>query len=490
MTESKGPARRPSARDYKRIFFELLGRSPHLCAYRVLSWGQKLILLVVLVAAAVCLVRWPKPTIMAVNGFLICYYLVLCSWKIWLIDESLVSRREIAVTPEEIAALTDEDCPLYTILVPLYHETETLARLVDGISKLDYPHDKLDVILLLEEDDHETREGFAKLTVPSFIRGVVVPDMQPKTKPKACNLGLHLARGKYLVIYDAEDRPDPDQLKKAVIAFTRVESNVVCIQAKLNFYNPRQNLLTRLFTVEYSMWFDLFLPGLDYLNQPIPLGGTSNHFQTQKLRELYGWDAFNVTEDCDLGVRMAVRNYQTRMLDSTTWEEACSHLGYWVRQRSRWIKGYMQTYLVHCRRPFGMLRELGFWRTFGFHMMIGGTPVCLLINPVYWVLALFWVIFRSQQVAEFFPFPIILFGAVCLFVGNFVFVYAGVLAAYRRQYYDLVKTSLLMPFYWVLMSIGAWKGFLQILYRPNYWEKTKHGLDLLQRSASEGNRAK
>ena len=483
MSEGETPAQKPSARDYKRVFFELLGRSPHLCAYHVLTRGQALVLALILAGSAAWVVWDWRSFLCVLNGFLICYYLVLCSWKLWLIDESLVSRREIEVTPEEVAALADGDCPLYTILVPLYHETETLGRLVDGISRLDYPHDKLDVIFLLEEDDHETRGAFAQLTVPPYIRGVVVPDMQPKTKPKACNLGLYIARGKYLVIYDAEDRPEPDQLKKAVIAFTRVEPNVICVQAKLNFYNPRQNLLTRLFTVEYSMWFDLFLPGLDYLNQPIPLGGTSNHFLTHRLRELHGWDAFNVTEDCDLGVRMAERNYQTRMLDSTTWEEACSHLGFWIRQRSRWIKGYIQTYLVHCRRPFGMVARLGFWRTFGFHMMIGGTPICLLINPVYWVLALFWVIFRSQEVAEFFPFPVILFAAVCLFVGNFVFVYAGVLAAYRRQYYDLVKTSLLMPFYWVLMSVGAWKGFLQIIYTPNYWEKTKHGFDLAPKGA-------
>jgi len=489
VTEGKASSQQPSAREYKKIFFELLGRSPHLCAYRVLTRPQKLVILLALLVLIACLVLWPVVALIAVNGVLIVYYLVLCSWKLWLIDESLVSRREIEVTPEEVAALRDEDCPVYTLLVPLYHETETLARLVSSLGGLDYPKDKLDVIFLLEEDDHETRAAFAKLKLPGYIRGVVVPDMPPKTKPKACNLGLHLARGKYLVIYDAEDRPEPDQLKKAVIAFTRVAPSVVCIQAKLNFYNPRQNLLTRLFTVEYSMWFDLFLPGLDYLQQPIPLGGTSNHFVTEKLRELHGWDAFNVTEDCDLGVRLADRRYQTRILDSTTWEEACSDLGYWIRQRSRWIKGYVQTYLVHCRRPLRMLQGLGFWKTFGFHMIIGGTPICLLINPVYWVLALFWVVFRSERVALFFPFPIILFAALCLFVGNFVFVYGGVLAAYRRGYFDLVKTALLMPFYWVLMSVGAWKGFLQIITKPNYWEKTRHGLDLLRGARSRGDAA-
>jgi len=477
VTQRRANVRKPTAQDYKRIFFELLGKRPHLCAFRVLSGGQKLFIFAALAAAAAWVAFDWVSFLYCVNGLLIIYYIVLCTWKIWLIDESLVSRREIVVTPEEIAALKDEDCPMYTILVPLYHETETLPHLVAGLGKLDYPKDKLDVLLLLEEDDHDTREAFAKLKRPSYIHGVVVPDMQPKTKPKACNLGLHVARGKYLVIYDAEDRPEPDQLKKALIGFGRVEDNVVCIQAKLNFYNPRYNLLTRLFTIEYSMWFDLFLPGLDYLQQPVPLGGTSNHFQTTKLRELCGWDAFNVTEDCDLGVRMADENYQTRILDSTTWEEACSQPGFWIRQRSRWIKGYAQTYLVHCRRPFRMLRKLGFWKTFGFHMMIGGTPICLLINPVYWVLALFWVVFRSQEIALFFPFPIILFAALSLFVGNFVFIYAGVLAAYRRGYYDLVKTALLMPFYWVMMSIGAWKGCLQLITNPNYWEKTKHGLD-------------
>ena len=499
--EPKPAAHEPDVRDYKKAFFELLGKQPEMCAYRVVTRGQKIALWIALAAAAAWLIVDWVSFLLVVNGFFIVYYLVLSAWKLWLIDESLVSRREIVVTPEEIAALTDEECPEYTILVPLYHETETLPRLVDGLGKLDYPKDKLDVILLLEEDDKDTRGAFEKLKHPSYIRGVVVPDMQPKTKPKACNLGLAMARGKYLVIYDAEDHPEPDQLKKALVAFRNVahppsgeavaslsaqpgaatlqkQGEVVCIQAKLNFYNPRQNLLTRLFTIEYSMWFDLFLPGLDYLGQPIPLGGTSNHFVVARLREMHGWDAFNVTEDCDLGVRMAGRNFQTRILDSTTWEEACSDRGFWIRQRSRWIKGYIMTYLVHNRAPISMFRKLGFWKTFGFHMMIGGTPLCLLINPLYWLMALAWVVFRSEQVAVFFPFPIILFGAACLFIGNFVFLFAGVLAAYRRGYYDLVKTSLLVPVYWIMMSIGAWKGFVQIITKPNYWEKTKHGLDI------------
>jgi cellulose synthase/poly-beta-1,6-N-acetylglucosamine synthase-like glycosyltransferase len=295
-----------------------------------------------------------------------------------------------------------------------------------------------------------------------------------------------MARGEYLVIFDAEDRPEPDQLKKAVLGFQRVPDDVVCLQARLNFYNRRQNLLTRLFTTEYSMWFDLFLPGLSDLRVPIPLGGTSNHFRAAKLRELLGWDPYNVTEDCDLGFRIALSGYQTVMLDTTTWEEACSSLPHWIRQRSRWTKGYIQTYLVAMRHPLRMIRRLGIGGMLAFQLMVGGTPLCLLINPVYWILTLGWFILRVQSVAVVFPFPVILWGLLCLFAANFVFIYACLVATYRRRYYGLVKYALLSPMYWLMMSIGGWKGFLQLVTRPSYWEKTRHGMDLMEASGVAG----
>ena len=179
-----------------------------------------------------------------------------------------------------------------------------------------------------------------------------------------------------------------------------------------------------------------------------------------------------------LGVRLALNGRRTRMMDSTTWEEACSRLDYWVRQRSRWTKGYIQTYLAQQRRPFRLVSRLGLARAFSFHVMVGGTFLCLLINPIYWVLALLWFTFRWKTFGELFPYPLILWGLICLFVGNFLFVYGAVLATCKRGYYDLVKYCLLMPFYWVITSVGAWKGFAQLLVRPSYWEKTQHGLDL------------
>ena len=460
------------------LILRLAEERPDESAYRVLTGMQKLALLLLVAGCVAWFLLNRVFFLSVVNGILTTFYLVLCAFKIYLIHLSLATRREMQFTEEQVAALTDEELPVYTILIPLYHEAEVLPRLLAGLAGLDYPKEKLDVQLLLEEDDTQTVDAVEKMALPPYIRAVVTPDCQPKTKPKACNLGLAQAKGEYLVIYDAEDKPEADQLKKAVMGFRECPDNVVCLQAHLNFYNQRQNLLTKWFTTEYSMWFDLFLPGLDHLESPIPLGGTSNHFDVAKLRDLLGWDAFNVTEDCDLGVRLAKRRYATRTIDSTTWEEACSNLGYWIRQRSRWTKGYIQTYLVHWRHPFRLARELGLRKSIGFHLMIGGTPLCLLINPIYWSLTVVWFVCRWEMLAQLFPFPIILWALVCLFVGNFVFVYSCVLAAYRRGYYDLVRYALLVPLYWVLMSIGAWKGFLQLLYKPNYWEKTKHGFDL------------
>jgi glycosyltransferase XagB len=463
--------------------FRLAKDRPDEVATRVLTRAQQIALILLVGGLALWLFLQPITCLILVNGFLIGFYLLLSAYKLYLIHLSLGAPRELRFSGEDLRTLSSQDLPIYTLLVPLYHETESLRRLVRGLEELDYPKEKLDVIFLLEEDDGATVAAARALALPEFIRLVIVPDCQPKTKPKACNVGLAKARGEFLVIYDAEDRPEPDQLKKAVLGFRMMPSDVICLQAKLNFYNRDQNLLTRFFTTEYSMWFDLFLPGLSDLRAPIPLGGTSNHFRVARLRELMGWDPFNVTEDCDLGLRIALKRQQTVMLDTTTWEEACSSVPHWIRQRSRWTKGYIQTFLVASRHPLRMVRQLGLGGTLSLMLMVGGTPFSLLINPIYWILTLGWFIFRLESVSRAFPFPVILWGLFCLFFANFVFMYASLVATYRRGYYGLVKYALLTPLYWALMSVGAWKGFLQLITRPSYWEKTKHGLDL----AAHGN---
>jgi len=365
---------------------------------------------------------------------------------------------------------SDTELPAYTILIPLYKEAIVINGLVASLSALDYPRDKLDIILLLEADDIETIAAVKKETLPSYFRLLTIPAGNPRTKPRACNFGLFHAYGEYVVVYDAEDRPESDQLRKVLNTFRQKDNSIFCVQCRLNYYNVRQNILTRLFTLEYSFWFDLFLIGLNILKAPIPLGGTSNHFRTEALRNLGGWDAYNVTEDCDLGMRIAFAGYETVVIDSTTWEEANSQLQNWIRQRSRWVKGYLQTYLVHTRNPGRSFHRLGLKNFFSFQLVVGGAPLVLLCAPFLWIMTgITW--FRSITLTHFDAINLI---SLILYITAFLFF--GACGAVVRRNYDLLPYSLLIPAYYVLQSYAAWKGFYQLFTRPYYWEKTDHGL--------------
>ncbi|MDQ2700041.1 MAG: glycosyltransferase, partial [Actinomycetota bacterium] len=315
------------------------------------------------------------------------------------------------------------------------------------------------------------------LNLPPHFKPIVVPESQPQTKPKACNYGLLGAKGKYVVIYDAEDRPDPAQLKKAVLMFENVDDSIVCLQGKLNFFNQQTNYLTRFFSIEYAMLYDLVLPGLDARKDPIPLGGTSNHIRLDRLVEVGGWDPYNVTEDADLGVRLHQAGYRTTMMDSTTYEEANTEIGSWIRQRSRWIKGYIQTWLVYMRNPLRLVSSVGFKGFVSFQLLIGGTFI-FLINPIFWLLTTLFALSQAGFIQELFPGWVYYLAAAQLFLGNFVFMYLGMAASARRGDDGLVAYALFLPFYWGLMSIAAWKGFIQLFTNPFYWEKTEHGVDL------------
>lgn len=455
---------------------ELLTRFPEESANRVLSSEQRVVFLGLLLVIIVAMILAPVVTIIVLIGFASLFYTATSLYKFLLTYNALGHTYEIEVTPEELDALDERELPNYTILVPLYREANVLPRLVRGMEGLDYPKTKLDIRLLCEEDDDETVEVIRAMDLPPHFKLVIVPDAQPKTKPKACNYGLLQADGRYVVIFDAEDRPEPDQLKKIVVAFAKADPRVTCIQAKLNYFNSDQNLLTRWFTTEYSMWFDLLLPGLDAQDVPIPLGGTSNHFITDRLIDLAAWDPFNVTEDADLGVRLHKAGFKTAMIDSTTLEEANSDLNNWVRQRSRWIKGYIQTWLVHMRHPWRFLDQVGLKSWISFQLVVGGTFIFLL-NPIFWALTTAFFFTEAGFIQQLFPSFVFYAAAFQLFIGNFVFMYLNVAGSVQRGYFDLAKYALLSPLYWGLMSIAAWKGFLQLFYRPFYWEKTVHGLD-------------
>jgi cellulose synthase/poly-beta-1,6-N-acetylglucosamine synthase-like glycosyltransferase len=460
----------------KSAVFDLVNRDPQSSALITFTNAQLVVIFsfIGLVITLLCL-DFVNTTI-AINVVVSTFFLVAILFKLFL---ALVgSRFELfqAVTKEEVRGVRNDDLPVYTIHLPVYKEDKLIRKLIWNLQSLDYPMEQLDIKLLIEEDDDKTLNAVRALDFPAIFEVLVVPFHLPKTKPKACNYGLHFSRGKYLTIYDAEDIPDTDQLKKTVFLFNKLPEHYICLQGALNYFNRNENLLTRMFTLEYSYWFDYMLPGLGTLDIPIPLGGTSNHFKLDVLRELGAWDPFNVTEDADLGVRAFAKGYKVAIVNSTTYEEANNEPFNWIRQRSRWIKGYMQTFLVHMRNPRKLIGKIG-WKGFlGFNFFIGATPLTFLVYPLLLLFFLTYLIFDLKAISPLFPDWVLYVSTFNLIIGNVLMIYVNMMAVFKRRFYELILFALVNPVYWLMHSIAAYKGLWQLITKPFYWEKTNHGL--------------
>ena len=464
------------------------GDGPESGARLVITGAEQLTLGLLALLIVVGLFVQLRYTLVASIAFVTALYLGTGGYKIWLMAwGEFGSARYSPPPPAE-----GDDLPVYTVLIPLYRESRILPVLVDRLAQLDYPADRLQVLLLIEADDDETQLAAQELELPRGMQFVTVPLGQPRTKPRALNVGLQFAQGDYVVVYDAEDRPEPDQLRKAVAAFRRLPDDVVCLQARLNFYNRYQSLLARLFAVDYATWYDQFLPGLtdSGLARPgvfVPLGGTSNHFRIASLRALSGWDPYNVTEDCDLGTRLGRGGLRTGLLDSVTWEEAVPRVRPWIKQRSRWVKGYLQTYLVHMRRPAQLWRELGARGFLDFQLLVGANSLILLLNPLMWLLTAAYVATSGSSrafVESLFPTWLYYPALLSFVIGNFVLLYSWIFVCVRRGYAELTRVALLAPLYWVLLSVGAWVGLISLIRNPFYWAKTEHGVSLTRDSTA------
>ncbi|WP_407935026.1 MULTISPECIES: glycosyltransferase family 2 protein [Clostridium] len=466
---------------------KLANERPDQSARTIFTRRQIIVIVAILVIIVLGLCFNSFKTALIINVFIQVVYFIVVLLKFFMIMQGTRNGAQIRITDEEVESLDERELPVYTILVPMYKESPVILALLENLELLDYPKHKLDIRLLVEEDDVEAQELLESQKLKYYYTIIVVPHALPKTKPKACNYGLINARGEYTVIYDAEDRPDLDQLKKVYLAFARSPESCCCIQGKLNYYNSNQNMLTRWFTQEYSMWFDLLLPGLMKLNIPIPLGGTSNHFKTEVLKSLNAWDPYNVTEDADLGIRLYASGYTTGIVNSRTWEEANSRIGNWIRQRSRWIKGYMQTWLVHMRFPLRLWHQVRTRGMIGLQVITLATPILPLINPFLWLMLILWFTTHYHLIPMLFPGLIYYMAAIELIIGNFIFVFSNIVGVFwviddlqeKGNYalsFRLVKYALLTPIYWALMSIAAYKAVWQLITNPFYWEKTDHGL--------------
>ncbi|MGA8820064.1 MAG: glycosyltransferase family 2 protein [Xanthobacteraceae bacterium] len=461
----------------RQAVYELADLDPEMSARTVFTAPQMIAAYVLISAVLLGLALAPIGTLITLNVGFGLFYLGNFIFKGVMIS---VGGGRSATVDESIAiearALREEDLPVFTVLVPMFREARMLPTLAQSLRSLDYPLGKLDIKIVLEAGDTETIEAARGLGLEGVFELIIVPRSQPQTKPKACNFALRFARGEYLVIYDAEDRPEPDQLRKVVATFRRAPANTACLQCRLSYFNAEENWLTRMFTLDYALWFDAVLPGLERLGMPIPLGGTSNHFRTDVLRELHAWDPFNVTEDADLGIRIGQKGYRVGVVDSTTFEEASCRAGQWLRQRSRWMKGYMQTLLVHTRRPLQFVRSAGALGLLGFVFFIGGTVLAGLLNPLFWLFYLVWLAAGAANLDVIFPNSLLYLCLFNLLAGNGAFTYLLMLAPIRRGWLGFIPYSFTLCAYWVMISAAAYRALWQLLRDPFHWEKTEHGL--------------
>lgn len=366
--------------------------------------------------------------------------------------------------------------PRVSMLVPLLREREIAGALITRLSRLTYPKSLLDVMLVLEEGDTVTRETLARTDLPPWITVIEVPEAnQLTTKPRALNYALDFCRGTIIGVWDAEDAPEPDQIERVVSRFQQAPAKVACLQGVLDYYNSRSNWLSRCFTIEYASWWRVILPGIARLGLVIPLGGTTLFFRADVLKHLGGWDAHNVTEDADLGVRLARHGYVTELLPTVTYEEANCRAWPWVRQRSRWLKGFLITWCVHMRRPGVLLKDLGLLRFLGVQTMLLATFSQFLCAPLLWS---FWLALAGL------PHPValtlgsgVLWGLAGLFILSEVLnLLIACVAVSRPGHRHLLGWTLTLPAYFPLGTLAAFKAVYEFISSPFYWDKTQHGI--------------
>ena len=422
------------------------------------------------ILAAVALVTYLAPLVV---------FTALCAWVVGLTAlnagfkaTALIAGRKGLPTPPDNPVLK---YPTITLLVPLFREKDIAAHLIRRLEALDYPRALLDVCLVLEADDKTTRKALGQTQLPTWIRPILVPKGTLKTKPRALNYALEFARGTIIGVYDAEDAPHPGQLKTVAQSFAAAASDVACLQGTLDYYNPAANWLTRCFTIEYASWFRVVLPGFARMGLVVPLGGTTLFFRRAILEKLGAWDAHNVTEDADLGVRLARRGYRTVFIPSVTEEEANGHFWPWVKQRSRWLKGYAITYGVHMRNPLKLWRDLGTWRFFGVQLIFLGTLTQFVLAPIMWS---FWLMplglpHPAQSVLSTGAFWAL---TGCLILAELINQLVACVGVKRAGKSWLMGWAPSLFFYFPLGSLAVYKGLLELGWKPFYWDKTRHGV--------------
>ncbi len=466
--ETLSPERVEAARD------ALAASRPLFSARRRFSTPQALGLLALVGALMFAASAKPVAFVLALNTALLLLFAAFATLR-WAALFAHLDRRRRAPREEP----EPERWPFYSIVAALHREPEHARRLAWTLAALDYPAERREILLVCEADDRATLDALTSGPLPQGVRILRLPDIAPRTKPKACSAALSVARGELVVLYDAEDTPAPDQLKRAAARFASSPESLACLQTRLRYADARRNWLSRQFDIEYAGHFDILLPLLSAWRLPLPLGGAGNHFRLSALKAVGGWDPFNVTEDADLGYRFAALGYRTEVLDSTTWELATSALGPWTAQRARWVKGYLQTLLVHTRRP--ILHALGAGPAAYIWMLtvLGGSIASYFLYPLLFAYAIACLVF-GVETSVFDPRgPLFALNATLAIYGGLA-AYATVIAgALNRRVASgarLLWLLLTTPIYRFWCSAAALAGFADLCLRPHHWRKTPHPL--------------
>ena len=381
-----------------------------------------------------------------------------------------------AVPELPLPEVCDHGLPSYSLLIALYREAEVAPALVEAMAALRYPAAKLEILFLVEAGDMPTRSALERSGLSPNMSIITVPAGLPQTKPRALNYGLTFASGERIAVYDAEDIPEPDQLLRAVQSFSASPVPLACVQARLNVYNNDGGPVARQFTLEYCALFDAILPALARIGWPVPLGGTSNHFSRAALDAAGGWDPFNVTEDADLGFRMARLGQRIGIIPSTTWEEAPVTFSAWFGQRTRWLKGWMQTYLVHTREPLKLWRELGPWGFIGFHILMAGMIASALVHPLFLAVlpAQCWSGSCVGLAADGVSTSAWRLGLLSLCASYVAAIALAMIMGRRRGFKNLTGSALCIPLYWLAISAAAYSAVIELCRFPYHWQKTAH----------------
>lgn len=382
--------------------------------------------------------------------------------------------------PQPPKALSDEDkknLPVISVILPVYKEKEVLPQLCQRMADMDYPPDKLDLIFIFESGDDETINAFTQMDKPAHFKGLVSPDVQPKTKPKALNVALRETKGEFLVIFDAETLPETDQFMKAMAAFT-YSPHLDYVHCRIDVYNANVNWLTKMYTAEFAFFYNFFLPGLATVKSPTPISGHSVYFRREQLIKVGGWDAYNLAEDCDIGIRMFRNGYKNAsVLDSASWEQSTTRLGDWIKQRTRWMQGFVQTSMVNLRFPALLWKDLGGLRNvFMFMFHVPGGVFLNGLNLVQWMMLVFWYATNDPIMQTIFTDVLLYLSVLSFFLANLMFTYFNLLGLYYRKYYSFVGLALLSPFYWLLLSYATLRSILRFFRQESTWDKTNHPL--------------